>query len=956
MTSEERLTWLSVLRTQNPSLADRLEELLSHHRVLEREEFLEGPSIGALVGSGLSGQPLGAYTLISQIGMGGMGSVWLAERNDARFERKVAVKLLKIAFLGKPVEERFQREGVILGRLVHPNIAQLIDAGVSHAGQPYLVLEHVEGDHIDRYCDARRLGIKERVRLFLDVLHAVAYAHDNLIVHRDLKPANILVRKDGQVKLLDFGIAKLLQDDEHCCKAAATIDAGRAMTPEYAAPEQLTGAPATPATDVYGLGVLLYLLLTGRHPAGPGPHSPADLIKTILDVEPALPSDVAAAPKCRILRGDLDTITAKALKKNPADRYASVRTFAEDLQQYLEQKPISARRDAIGYRIKRFIRRNQRIVAAGLAILLMLAGATVITRSVSLGREAPAQYQQRRLTANPRELPVLNAVISPDGQYLGYADREGLHLQLIETGETRSLPAPPALRAAAAYWWFGSWYPDSSRFIASIAIPGTPASLWLVSIRDGAWQKVTDVENLVGAGVVSPDGSQIAYRRAQNAYGAREIWLMDSQSQSPHRILTAEDRSSFGEIAWSPAGGRIAYTYTRQRGDRLEVSVQSCNLIGRDNKTIVHDDALSASAWLPSGRFIYSRSTQRGTTGAAELRELQVAEGGAPRGESRRIADWSGFSIGYFSATRDGERLVFLRRSYHSSAFVADISRDGSHLSNSRQLIPDDNINIALAWTPDSREVIFSSQRAATRRMYRQSLAPGSAPQIVTPGTDMNFYMARFSPDGDSLLLEGEPVTSKKLGIYRTEVNGGAPELLFPVNGLTQYWCSNRLAGVCVLGRTAEAGNELVISSFKPSGGDGKEWLRIPLERGAGAEVGSDYSWQLSPDGSWIGILKRHCNQIRIVPLDGGPARIITVGGYPDLIDLNWAADSQSMFVSSLEPQGATLLHVNLNGHARPIWLQAQTTWLWGFPSPDARHLAISTEAPDANVWMMKHF
>ena len=197
-----------------------------------------------------------------------MGTVWLAERNDGRFERRVAVKVLNIALMGKGGEERFKREGRILGRLTHPHIAELIDAGVSPAGQPFLVLEYVEGDHIDRYCDQHRLDVRARVRLFLDALHAVAQAHANLIVHRDLKPSNILVRTDGQAKLLDFGIAKLLEGDGQTGESPLTLEGGRAMTPEYAAPEQLKGEAVTTATDVYASGVLLYVLLTGQHPAG----------------------------------------------------------------------------------------------------------------------------------------------------------------------------------------------------------------------------------------------------------------------------------------------------------------------------------------------------------------------------------------------------------------------------------------------------------------------------------------------------------------------------------------------------------------------------------------------------------------------------------------------------------------------------------------------------------------
>src|SRR5580658_6777538 len=333
LSEDERVVWLRSLGEQNPTLVAQLTELLDDHRALVQEGFLENSRFALPNSAGLSGQTLGPYTLISQIGQGGMGSVWLGERSDGRFERRVAVKFLNLSLMGKGGEERFKREGSILGRLAHAHIAELVDAGVSSAGHAYLVLEYVEGDPIECYCDQKKLDIEARVRLFLDVLVAVAHAHANLIVHRDLKPSNVLVSKDDQVKLLDFGISKLLEGEAYDGAATAlTIDGGRAMTPEYAAPEQVTGAPVTTATDVYALGVLLYLLLTGQHPAGDSIHSPADLVKAIVDTEPRRLSDIVTAAEVdetratdyaaqrtttpdklrRLFRGDLDTIVAKA--------------------------------------------------------------------------------------------------------------------------------------------------------------------------------------------------------------------------------------------------------------------------------------------------------------------------------------------------------------------------------------------------------------------------------------------------------------------------------------------------------------------------------------------------------------------------------------------------------------------------------------------------------------------
>ena len=261
----ERAAWLAALRDQDSEIAAEVERLLAHHRAGVDEQFLEGTPVPLPPRPITAGQALGVYTLVAPLGHGGMGTVWLAERNDGRFSRRAAIKFLNVALKDRG-EERFRHEGRILGRLTHPNIASLVDAGVSSAGQPYLVLEHVDGMPIDRYCDEHRLDLHARVRLCRDVVSAVAHAHANLIVHRDLKPSNVLVTNAGQVKLLDFGIAKLLEDDA-VAAVSLTRDGDVAMTPQYATPEQVTGGVISTATDIYGLGVLLYVLATGRHPA-----------------------------------------------------------------------------------------------------------------------------------------------------------------------------------------------------------------------------------------------------------------------------------------------------------------------------------------------------------------------------------------------------------------------------------------------------------------------------------------------------------------------------------------------------------------------------------------------------------------------------------------------------------------------------------------------------------------
>jgi serine/threonine protein kinase len=480
MNDDERSAWLASLRDQDPVLAEQLESLVEEHLLLSQSGFMEATPTLALAAEnvpGMAGQTIGPYTLISPIGEGGMGTVWLAERSDGRFERQVAVKFLHGALVGRGNEGRFKREGSILGRLSHPHIAELKDAGVSSSGIPYLVLEYVQGDHIDRYCDQHKLDVAARTRLLLDVADAVSHAHSNLIVHRDLKPSNVLVSNDGQVKLLDFGIAKLLEGQGQDGGATLlTIQAGRAMTPEYAAPEQITGAAVTTGTDVYSLGVLMYVLLTGQHPAGRATRSPAELVKAIVDTEPLRLSEVVTSSRPEepsiadraaqrtttpeklrgLLRGDLETIVGKALKKNPHERYSSVVALADDLTRYLRHEPISARPDTFRYRASKFVLRNR--TAVMLTALIVLAAAAGVIGTLLQARKARGErdFAFRQLKRSQEHDDFLNFLLSdaaPSGKLFSVNDLLARAEQVVEKQHS----ADP-IRRADLLMWIGSDY------------------------------------------------------------------------------------------------------------------------------------------------------------------------------------------------------------------------------------------------------------------------------------------------------------------------------------------------------------------------------------------------------------------------------------------------------------------------------------------------------------------
>jgi eukaryotic-like serine/threonine-protein kinase len=362
-------------------------------RVIDRMTHARSSS-----GDGLAGLRLGAYEIIRETGRGGMGAVYLARRADEEFEKEVAIKLLKRGTDTDEVLRRFRAERQILARLDHPNIARLLDGGTTPDGLPYFVMEYVEGVPITDFARDKNLSLRERVALFLKVCAAVQFAHRNLVVHRDLKPANVLITADGEPKLLDFGIAKLLASDDEF--AQLTVQDQQRLTPAYASPEQVRGEGVTTVSDVYALGALLFELLAGRSPhafASQRP-SPTELLRVVVEQEAPRASSVAAdAEARRQLRGDLDNILETALRKEPERRYSGVTAFAEDLQRYLSRRPVRARPATLGYRTSRFISRNKLGVAAGILLVATLVGG--IAATAWQARKAERRFQQVRKLA-----------------------------------------------------------------------------------------------------------------------------------------------------------------------------------------------------------------------------------------------------------------------------------------------------------------------------------------------------------------------------------------------------------------------------------------------------------------------------------------------------------------------------------------------------------------------------
>jgi non-specific serine/threonine protein kinase/serine/threonine-protein kinase len=396
--AEQRASFVAHACRDEPAIHDQVAALLASHD--RASGFLETPA-GVLLGhqvrlkadttNGASGHAsadptvdlnigrvIGSYHIESCIGHGGMGTVYRAVRDDDAFRKTVALKLVRGGRYSEYFERRFLLERKILAGLQHPNVATVFDGGTTDDGQPYLVMEYVEGQPITEYCAARAAAIPERVALFRIVCAAVQYAHQNLVIHRDIKPANVLIDGHGVPKLVDFGIAKLLTSGAEA-DAAPTATIVPAMTPEYASPEQVKGQTVTTASDVYSLGVVLYELLAGRRPYEVQAESLTAIVKAVCETDAVAPSEAAQGRSRATLRGDLDTIVLKALRKEPERRYQSARELSEDLRRHLEGQPVTARADTVGYRAGKFVRRNRAAVTAALLIAASLVGGIVTT-------------------------------------------------------------------------------------------------------------------------------------------------------------------------------------------------------------------------------------------------------------------------------------------------------------------------------------------------------------------------------------------------------------------------------------------------------------------------------------------------------------------------------------------------------------------------------------------------
>ena len=714
---QAREGWIAELEKNDAEMGRQLRELLETHDANGAAAFLERSPLSRAPGaapegevaeyqSQMIGRQFGSYRVLSLLGHGGMGSVWLAERVDGLFTRRVALKLIHPALVSQLMTDRFSREREILASLNHPNITRLIDAGFAADDQPYLALEYVDGRPITDYCDERRLSVRERLELLRQVLSAVQYAHAHLVIHRDLKPSNILVTPDGQAHLLDFGIAKLLTEGE-AKETELTRLGGRALTPDYAAPEQIAGAPITTAADVYALGVMLYELLTGERPYKLKRDSRGALEEAILQADPLAPSRMAlskAAVAARAtsakklssaFRGDLDTIAAKALKKSPSERYATANAFGDDIARFLRGDVVLAQPDSIVYRALKFARRYRVAISVVSIVILALAGGLAATtfeaRLAATQRDAALQAQRRSLTqtaaARLKEGDVSSAL--------------GIILEV--------LPHPGAAVPAYASEALSVFHEAGATDAAVLAITGHTGPVRFATF--------------------SPDGRQIvtaSYDKSARIWDAATGRQVLKLSGHTDRVLSA---------AFSPDGRQIV-TASTDKSARIWDAATGRQVLLLSG----HTERVLCAAFSPDGRQIVTASTDKSARiwDAATGRQVLLLNGNTDQ-------------VTFAAFSPDGRQLVTASADKSARIWDAATGRQLQLLSGHTDWV------ISAAFSPDGKQIVTASLDE-TARMW--DAATGRQVLLLSGHTDQ-VYSATFSPDGKQVVTASNDDTAR---------------------------------------------------------------------------------------------------------------------------------------------------------------------------------------------------